>query len=186
MKHNLLKLLFVTLFAVSSMATFAQLNVSGTVVDATGEPVIGANIVVKGSTQGTITDFDGNYSMEVTNGSAILVFSYIGMQAQELSADAANGKVITLKEDTEVLEEQANNGKTSGFFVLWRVNVPCFVTNISNICDKKPWKKCHYFQENPKNRDKMHFFYILLEKYLYISKKCCIFAAILYDAIYKI
>lgn len=105
MKSIFLKSLFAVLFAVSGTAMFAQLSVSGTVVDATGEPVIGANIVVKGSTQGTITDFDGNYSIEVSDGSVVLVFSYIGMQAQELAASAANGKTITLKEDAEVLEE---------------------------------------------------------------------------------
>lgn len=105
MKDIFLKSLFAVLFAVSGTTMFAQLSVSGTVVDATGEPVIGANIVVKGSTQGTITDFDGNYSIEVSDGSVVLVFSYIGMQAQELAASAANGKTITLKEDAEVLEE---------------------------------------------------------------------------------
>lgn len=105
MKDIFLKSLFAVLFAVSGTTMFAQLSVSGTVVDATGEPVIGANIVVKGSTQGTITDFDGNYSIEVSDGSVVLVFSYIGMHAQELAASAANGKTITLKEDAEVLEE---------------------------------------------------------------------------------
>ena len=105
MKDIFLKSLFAVLFAVSGTTMFAQLSVSGTVVDATGEPVIGANIVVKGSTQGTITDFDGNYSIEVSDCSVVLVFSYIGMQAQELAASAANGKTITLKEDAEVLEE---------------------------------------------------------------------------------
>ena len=105
MKNILLKSLFATLFAASSMAMFAQLTVSGTVVDAIGEPVIGANIVVQGTTQGTITDFDGNYSIDVSDGSVVLVFSYIGMQAQELTATAANGKTITLKDDTEVLDE---------------------------------------------------------------------------------
>lgn len=105
MKDIFLKSLFAVLFAVSGTTMFAQLSVSGTVVDATGEPVIGANIVVKGSTQGTITDFDGNYSIEVSDGSVVLVFSYIGMQAQELAASAAIGKTITLKEDAEVLEE---------------------------------------------------------------------------------
>lgn len=83
---------------------YAQMTVQGTVIDATGEPVIGANVVVKGSTQGTITDFDGNYSLEVAD-NAILVFSYIGMQSQEMAAAAANGKTVTLKEDSEVLEE---------------------------------------------------------------------------------
>ena len=66
--------------------------------------VIGANVLVEGSTTGTITDFDGNYSIEA-DGAAVLVFSYIGMQNQEMAAKDANGKTITLKEDSELLEE---------------------------------------------------------------------------------
>lgn len=63
----------------SVQAVQQKQSVSGVVKDATGEPVIGASIVEKGTTNGTITDFDGNFSLEVANG-ATLVISFIGYQ----------------------------------------------------------------------------------------------------------
>jgi iron complex outermembrane receptor protein len=79
-----------------------QLTVSGIVKDGTGEPVIGANVLVKGTTNGTITDFDGNFRLEAKKGDIISV-SFIGYQSQEQPA-AAN-MVFVLKDDTELLEE---------------------------------------------------------------------------------
>lgn len=105
MKNNLLKTICTMLLLPISVVTMAQVSVRGTVVDGKGEPVIGANIVVKGSSVGTITDFDGNYLLEVADNKAVLVFSYIGMKPVEATVPQANGKSITLKEDTEVLEE---------------------------------------------------------------------------------
>lgn len=104
MKNKLLKTICTGLLLVLTAGLNAQMTVSGVVVDATGEPVIGANVLVKGSTTGTITDFDGNYSIDA-DGAAVLVFSYIGMQPLEMAAKEANGKTITLKEDSELLEE---------------------------------------------------------------------------------
>lgn len=66
------------------IAAFAQGGtVKGTVTDDTGEPVIGANVVEKGSTNGTITDIDGNYSLQVTNMNGVLQFSFIGYNTTE-------------------------------------------------------------------------------------------------------
>ena len=62
------------------MAVQQGKKVTGVVVDGTGEPVIGANVVVKGTTNGTITDFDGNYTIEGVPADGVLVISYIGMQ----------------------------------------------------------------------------------------------------------
>lgn len=70
--------------------------------DNTGEAVIGANVVVKGTTNGTITDFDGNFQLQAQKGD-IIVVSFIGYQSQELPA-AANMNVI-LKDDSEILDE---------------------------------------------------------------------------------
>jgi AraC-like DNA-binding protein len=105
MKNSLLKTIFTTFLMTVATGVIAQLTVRGTVVDASGEPIIGANVLVKGSTVGTITDFDGNYSLEVADSRIVLVFSYIGMQSQEKYASEINGKTITLSEDAEVLEE---------------------------------------------------------------------------------
>lgn len=78
--------------------------VTGKVVDAKGEPVIGATIREDGTSNGTITDFDGNFSLDVFANS-LLEVSYVGYKSQQLRADA-NGKLnVTLKEDTEVLDE---------------------------------------------------------------------------------
>ncbi len=85
------------------MAAFAQTTASGTVVDAsTGESIIGANVVEKGTTNGTITDFDGNFTLTVKDGS-VLEISYMGYKSVEMKA-AANMRV-QLGEDTELLDE---------------------------------------------------------------------------------
>jgi TonB-linked SusC/RagA family outer membrane protein len=85
------------------VAAFAQKQVcSGTVTDATGEPVIGASVVQKGTTNGSITDFDGNFSIEVPAGSTIVI-SYIGYETQEMKA-GQNLKIV-LKEASSSLNE---------------------------------------------------------------------------------
>ncbi len=83
--------------------------VSGTVKDPTGETIISASVVVKGTTIGTVTDFDGNYTIDVPDGATMLVFSYIGMKTQELNitGDVMN---VVLSEDVEVLEEVVVTG----------------------------------------------------------------------------
>ena len=87
------------------------IKVSGVVVDAvSGEAVIGANIIVKGSVTGTSTDFDGNFSLDVPSG-ATLVVSYIGYLNQEVSASGTT-MTIRLKEDTQALEEVVVVGYT--------------------------------------------------------------------------
>ena len=87
-----------------SYATKQQETVQGTVVDKkTGEPIIGANILVKGTTTGVITDLDGNFTLNASVGS-VLEISYIGYQSIEVKA-TAQPQIIQLSEDTEVLEE---------------------------------------------------------------------------------
>ena len=76
----------------------------GTVVDHTGEPVIGANVVVKGTTDGTITDIDGNFSMEIPNGATVEV-SYIGYSTYSFKYTGQSSLKISLKEDSETLDE---------------------------------------------------------------------------------
>ncbi|MDO4179993.1 MAG: TonB-dependent receptor [Bacteroidales bacterium] len=78
--------------------------VSGTVKDVNGEPIIGASVVVKGTTNGTITDFDGNFTLEAS-AKGTLVVSYIGYKTQEVVINGQRSLNITLKEDTEVLDE---------------------------------------------------------------------------------
>ena len=86
-----------------SVDAFAQqIAIKGLVKDSTGEPVIGANVVVKGTTNGTITDFDGMFQLNANTGDVIVV-SFIGFQTQELPA-TANMNII-MKDDTEVMDE---------------------------------------------------------------------------------
>lgn len=79
-------------------------SVSGTIKDPVGEPVIGASILEKGTTNGTITDFDGNFTLNVAPG-ATLVISYIGYKNQEMKVIPGKSLNIILQEDTETLEE---------------------------------------------------------------------------------
>lgn len=79
-------------------------TVKGTVVDANGEAVIGANVMVKGTTVGTITDIDGNFSLEVAP-NAVLEISFIGYTTTQVPVGNSSSLNITLKEDSELLDE---------------------------------------------------------------------------------
>ena len=78
-------------------------KITGTITDAKGEPLLGVNVVVKGTTNGTITDLDGKYALDVEP-NAILVISYIGYVTQQMPV-SGNVMNITLKEDTQNLDE---------------------------------------------------------------------------------
>ena len=95
-------LMFIVGLLLSVNAFAQQMVVKGVVKDMTGEPVIGANVVVKGTTNGTITDFDGNFQLNANKGD-IITISFIGYQSQE--AQAAASMNIILKDDTELLDE---------------------------------------------------------------------------------
>ena len=83
--------------------SFAQsITVKGTVKDNTGEPVIGANVTEKGTTNGMITDLDGHFSLSVQK-NATLVISYIGYITQEIPVKGNTDMKITLKEDAKAL-----------------------------------------------------------------------------------
>lgn len=79
-------------------------QISGTVTDSKGEPIIGANVVIKGTTTGTITDVDGHFDFEVTNNVTLLV-SYIGYESTEVPVNNQTSFTIQLKEDLMMLEE---------------------------------------------------------------------------------
>ena len=98
------------LCAVCTMANAQQVNVSGVIKDATGETVIGASVMVKGTKTGTVTDFDGRFHVECTPG-ATLVISYIGYQTQEVKA--ADGMNVVLQEAANDLNEVVVTGYTT-------------------------------------------------------------------------
>ena len=80
-------------------------TVSGTVLDANGMSIIGANVLVKGTTNGVITNIDGNYTLENVPTNAIIQISYIGYQTVELAANSPQLANVTLREDSEALDE---------------------------------------------------------------------------------
>ena len=94
--------MLLTLF--SFTAAFAQVLVKGTILDESGETVIGASVMIKGTTQGTITDFDGKFSLKVQD-NATLVVSYIGYATQEIPTQGKTNIEVRLVQDTEMLDE---------------------------------------------------------------------------------
>ncbi|WP_233202157.1 STN domain-containing protein, partial [Parabacteroides provencensis] len=80
-------------------------TVTGKVMDPNGEPLIGVNVLVKGTTIGATTDIDGNYSLDGVPANAVLEFSYIGYNSQNINIGNKNSVNITLSEDTQKLDE---------------------------------------------------------------------------------
>ena len=88
-----------------SISVLAQAKtVTGTVVDAIGEPIIGASVLEMGTTNGTITDVDGNFTLQVPEGTKLEV-SFLGYKSQQIVVGAQSHYKVVLKEDTEVLDE---------------------------------------------------------------------------------
>lgn len=94
-----------TLMGSSIDAVLQGQLIRGTIVDKDGVPVIGANIIEKGTSNGTITDFNGEFSLNVSSANAVLQISYIGYISQEISASGNKPLKIVLKEDSETLDE---------------------------------------------------------------------------------
>ena len=107
MKHAKRLLLSFSMLLFCSTIMYAQEAISGTVIDATGEPIIGATVMEKGTSNGMVTDFDGNFKLKVQAGKT-LVFTYVGYTTQELPA--ADGMKVTLKEDSQTLNEVVVTG----------------------------------------------------------------------------
>lgn len=107
--NKIKKLSYLFLFMmVCSLTAWAQQGqtVKGIVLDGNGDPVIGASVVVKGNNSiGTISDIDGNFTLNVPEGSNTLVISFIGMQTQELRIPKSGTLKVVLEDDTEMLDE---------------------------------------------------------------------------------
>lgn len=107
-KHLKLILFGLCLFVMHAQAnpiTQQSGRLSGTVVDAKGEALIGVNVIVKGTNIGNITDIDGNYSIDNVPSNAVLVVSYVGYLTQEISVGGRSSINVTLQEDTQALDE---------------------------------------------------------------------------------
>lgn len=112
------------LFLMNVSWAFAQLTVTGRVQSKSGEPLIGVNVVEKGTTNGTVTDLDGNYSLRTEKGKT-LVFSYIGFLTQENVVKGTKMNV-TLLEDTETLDEVV----VIGYGSMQRKDVTSSITSV--------------------------------------------------------
>ncbi len=99
------RLLFLSLMIVCSTIAMAQGKVTGTVVDASGESVIGASVMVKGTSNGTITDMDGNFTIQNVPQDGTLIISYIGFRTQNIPVSGKSNLKITLEEDKQLLDE---------------------------------------------------------------------------------
>jgi hypothetical protein len=104
---------------------------SGSVVDVNGEPLIGVNVLEKGTTNGTITDFDGKFTLNLSSPNAVLVFSYIGYVTQEISAKNQNELKVVLKEDAEKLDEVVVIGYGAVVRPMWLVRWPYWIIKAS-------------------------------------------------------
>ena len=93
------------IISMSCLAVYAQTTVSGTVTDDTGEPLIGVSIMVKGTTNGSITDFDGNFALSNVSAKDVLVFSYIGYGTKEITIGNQKVLKVVMSEDTKALDE---------------------------------------------------------------------------------
>ncbi len=94
------------LMAVMSIAAYAQgKTVSGKVLDSNGDPMIGVTVIVKGTSNGTATDFDGVYRLNNLNNNSVLVFSYVGCVSQEAKVGDRTVIDVVMKDDSELLED---------------------------------------------------------------------------------
>ncbi len=110
-------------FLLCSTVMMAQQKVSGTVLDATGEPLIGVSVLEAGTSNGVVTDFNGDFTLTVKQG-AKLTFSYIGYLSQTLAA--TNGMKVTLEEDNKVLNEVV----VVGYGTMRRKDVTSSITTV--------------------------------------------------------
>lgn len=100
-----MRLITLLIFSVYSLSFSAQIKVSGTVTDTKGEALIGVNITISGAKTGTITDFNGKYTLQVPDARSVLIFSYVGYKTLLREAGTTGVINVTMTEDTEELED---------------------------------------------------------------------------------
>ena len=123
LKQGMQKTMFFVFFLLCSTVMLAQNKVSGTVLDATGEPLIGVSVLETGTNNGVVTDFNGDFTLTVKQG-AKLTFSYVGYNSKTLAA--ANGMKVTLEEDNKVLNEVV----VVGYGTMRRKDVTSSITTV--------------------------------------------------------
>mgnify|MGYP001106749578 FL=1 len=122
------RLFFVALLSVLAVGAFAQSKtVSGTVLDKTGESVIGASVVVKGTTNGTITDFDGKFTLQNVPDNGTIQVSFVGYKTVDIQVKGQSTVKVILEEDTETLDEVV----VVGYGVVKKSDVTGALTKVS-------------------------------------------------------
>lgn len=129
MKFNGMRKKFYSMFLmlVCSALAFADVTVTGTIVDGQNEPIIGASVLQKGTGNGTVSDFDGNFTLSVPDAKAVLVVSYVGMKTQEVSLQGKTRLSIVMKDDAETLDEVV----VIGYGAVKRRDVTTAVSSVS-------------------------------------------------------
>lgn len=105
MKKPFFKILMLLVFGMATTVVFGQQEVRGVVSSDAGELLPGVSVIVKGTTTGTTSDFDGNYSITVPNSSSVLVFSYLGMKTREITVGNQTTLNVVLETDSQQLDE---------------------------------------------------------------------------------
>src|SRR5665648_755560 len=105
MKRKISQLLLLGMLVLFASSTFAQIKVKGVVKSTSGEVLPGVSIVVKGTTTGVVSDFDGKYNITVPGAQSVLVYSFVGMQNQEITVNGKTVIDITLTETTIGVDE---------------------------------------------------------------------------------
>lgn len=146
---NLLKVFlmcFITLFAFAGQMMGQQKTITGRVVDALNEGMPGVNVQVKGTTSGTITNIDGDFSISVPNTKSVLVFTFIGYVKQEVAVGNQTKLNIQMKDDTQSLDEvvvvaygTARKGDLTGALTTMRpdANEAAKAVSIDNLLEGK-------------------------------------------------
>ena len=99
------RLMFLVVVVLCASSSMAQKKVTGTIVDGAGDPIIGASVMVKGTSNGSVTDFDGNFTINNVPENGTLVFSYVGYRTQSISAAGKTNFQVALEEDKQLLDE---------------------------------------------------------------------------------
>ena len=99
------RIIFLFGFFAMCVAAHADIPVAGKVLDVSGEPLIGVNIVLQGTGVGTLTNLDGEFAIDVPSSSSVLVFSYMGYQSREIVASKSNLGNIILEEMAQNIDE---------------------------------------------------------------------------------
>ena len=148
---SLRRLMFLLLLCVCSAGAFAQSRVTGKVIDANGEPVIGASVMVKGTTNGAVTDLDGNYTISNVPSGASLNISYVGYRTQTIPVGGKQSINVTLEEDKQLLDEVV----VVGYGVQRKSDVTGALTRLRGTAGQG--RRCGYHQQRASRHRGQHY-----------------------------